>query len=91
MNCWPDGAVTREAVQDALSAPVRWTVEYCAGARRSLEAGSGRALPSGVMEWIPNRTKRRKLERGLEGDKTWMFADLSESDGEISLTIYEGA
>jgi hypothetical protein len=90
MNLWPDGAVTREAVQEVLGTPVHWRVEYCGGARLPRATGYGRALPDGVLDRIPNRPKRRKLERGLEGDKTWMFAYLSESDGETLLSIHEG-
>jgi hypothetical protein len=41
MGFWPDGAVTRELVADALKEPVRWRIEWCDGARSAPSEGFG--------------------------------------------------
>lgn len=90
MGFWPDGAVTREAVEAALLQPIRWRVEWCDGARRDASEGFGRTLPGGVLEAVPTRAKKRKIDRGQELDKTWVFAYLRERDGERVFDLQEG-
>jgi hypothetical protein len=90
MSFWPEGAVTRDVVDDALSSSCDWHVEYCAGAQVPSASGYGRQLPDGVLERVPSRAKRRKIERGLERDKTWVFAFLLEENGKRRLHLHEG-
>jgi hypothetical protein len=43
-----------------------------------------------VLEAVPTRAKQRKIDRGLELHKTWMFAYLIEQDGQTFLKLREG-
>lgn len=90
MGFWPDGAVTRDVVETALESPLRWRIEWCDGARREPTEGTGPTLPDGVLAAIPTRAKQRKIDRGLERDRTWIFAYLSDQGGHTMLDLHEG-
>lgn len=90
MNRWPEGALSREEVSELLQSPVRWRVEWCSGSRMAPEIGRGTKLPHGVLERIPTGSKRRKFRRGLDDEKTWIFASLAEQGSETVLILHEG-
>lgn len=89
MNLWPDGAVTRDVVEGELAAS-RWRVEWCEGSGVAPVSGEGATLPAGVLERVPTRAKRRKLERGLGGGTTWMFPHVREHEGVTVIEFREG-
>lgn len=90
MSFWPEGAVTRDVVDGALLAPVHWRVQYCAGTVPAQRSGYGTQLPDGILPRVPSRAKRRKIERGLERDTTWVFAYVTERGGERYIDLHEG-
>lgn len=90
MNRWPDGALTRDEVSEAIDSGFRWRVEWCAGSRSPDASGVGAPLPDAVLERVPNGPKKRKLQRGLGDGKTWVFAFLEEDDHGRYLQLHEG-
>jgi hypothetical protein len=90
MNLWPKGALSREEVTDLLQHSVRWQVEWCAGSRMTPESGRGKVLPEGVLSRIPSGAKRRKFQRGMHDEKTWVFAFLIDDDSGTLLALHEG-
>lgn len=90
MGHWPDGAASREQVEQALASPLHWHVRWCEGSGRPDTHGFGRVLPAGLLDKIPGRVKRRKIERGLHGYRTWVFAFLSERGPKRELFLHEG-
>jgi len=90
MNRWPVGAITREAVSEALAVGLPWRVEWCAGARVGDETGIGFPLPEGVLERVPNIPKKRKFEKGILDSKTWVFAFLVEDASGRRIDLHEG-
>lgn len=86
MNSWPEGALTRDEVERRLIAGADWRIEWCSGARLRPESGSGPDLPQGVLDRVPTRARRRKMERGSSDSRTWMFV---VEDGQ-RLDFHEG-
>jgi hypothetical protein len=87
---WPDGAVTRDVVEDILVAPTHWHIDWCEGARVPSSEGFGTTLPDGVVERIPTLAKQRKMARGGGTSTTWMFAFIEDRDGRQVLRLQEG-
>lgn len=90
VNGWPVNGLTREEVASLLASPIDWRIEWCAGSDDAPAEGRGTELPEGVLERIPTRAKRRKIERGLERGTTWMFAWLDEEAAPARLQLHEG-
>lgn len=78
MNRWPDRALSGEEVVSLLDGPVHWRVEWCAGSSARPTSGFGRVLPQGVIERVPHSAKRRKFQRGINDQRTWIFATVSD-------------
>ena len=87
---WPDGAVTRDVVEDILIEPTHWHIDWCEGSREQSSEGFGQTLPDGVLDRIPTRAKQRKFGRGGGASKTWVFAFVTEREGRPSLRLVEG-
>lgn len=90
VNRWPAGALTREEVSALLQEPTHWRVEWCEGARREPSEGYGVILPDGVLEGVPSRAKRRKLERGIHDRRTWFSAVVAGEGAGRLLVLREG-
>jgi len=90
MGYWPDGALTRDEVELLLGQDCDWRVDWCAGSKQPPTNGSGPSLPSGVLERVPSRARRRKIDRGLNLDKTWVFVFETAHEGRRLLKFQEG-
>lgn len=90
MNYLPKGERSCEEVDEALLTPTHWRLEYGEGFSVEPVEGFGTQLPDGVLSRVPSRAKRRKIERGLEQDKTSIFASLVRRDGQTRLDLFEG-
>lgn len=47
-------------------------------------------MPPGVLPRVPNTPKKRKFERGLLDNKTWVFAFAEHDDSGPYLLFHEG-
>jgi hypothetical protein len=90
MDSWPAGALTRDEVEDRLAAGAKWRIEWCAGGASPAVEGAGERLPGGVLEQVPTRAKRRKMQRGLQDNRTWMFVVEGGSEEDRLLEFHEG-
>jgi len=88
MNLWRDSYLTREEVVPLLEAGFRWSVTYCVGSDLSPIRGRGPTLPAGVLERIPRRAAKRKLQRG-NGGKVYFRAEVRQRDSENFLELVE--
>jgi hypothetical protein len=89
MSLWPEGALTRDDVEDLLQPDTRWTLTYCFGAHVPSVSGRGRSLPPGVLAAVPSRIQKRRIERG-KSDKTYFYAQVDEDHLGRFLRLTEG-
>jgi len=82
--------LSRGEVETILESPIRWRVEWCAGAGWEPTEGVGAPLPPDVVSHVPSRSRLRKIERGIYDEKTWMFAYFDGDIDDPVLVFHEG-
>lgn len=89
MNKFLEDAISRDFVEELLGQGTKWRLTYCYGSTDKPVSGVGPTLPTGILEAIPSAAKLRKITRGLEQDKTWVFAFLSPEATGTMLDLQE--